>query len=94
MSYSFSATAATKDEAGKKVEEKLAEVVASQPVHDFDRQTAQDAAEAVIEHLASPGEDQEVVVHVSGSLGWSNEPAANSFTSASLSISASILPKS
>lgn len=48
MSYSITATAATKDEAGKKVEEQLAQVVASQPVHEFDRQTAQNAAEAVL----------------------------------------------
>lgn len=93
MSYSFSVTAATKDEAGKKVEEQLAQVVAGQPVHDFDRQTAQDAAEAIIEHLASPGEGQEVCVYVSGSLGWNSEPAANNFTSANVSVTASIRDK-
>lgn len=93
MSYSISATAATKDEVGKKVEEQLAQVVTSQPVHEFDRQTAQDAAEAVIEHLVAPGEGQEVTVYVSGSLGWNGDPAANSFTSANLSVTASIRDK-
>lgn len=37
MSYSFSITAESKDEAGKKVEAELAKIVEAQPVHDFDR---------------------------------------------------------
>lgn len=96
MSYSFAVRAATKDEAGKKVEEELGKVVASQPVHDFDRQAAQDAAEAFIEKLVDPAEGQEVFVYVSGSLGWKDvgDDAAGKFASANISVQASIQPKS
>lgn len=94
MSYSFSTTAATKDEAGKKVEEQLAQVVQSQPVHEADRQAAQDAAEGMINCLAEPGEGQEIIVYVSGSLGWSGSyPDSYTLTNSNVSVQASVRDK-
>lgn len=90
MSYSFSITANTKDEAGVKVEAELANVVNGQPVHQADRQAAQNAAESFINMLADPGETECIVVSVSGSLGWRAEGV---FTSANVNVSASLWPR-
>ena len=89
MSYSFSVVAGSKDEAGVKVEAELGKVVASQPSHEFDRQAAQDAAEAFIDVLREPGEGERVGVSVSGSLSWQS---ADVFTGASVNVSAWIAP--
>jgi hypothetical protein len=94
MSYSFSITAASRDEAGKKVEEQLALVVSSQPSHGADRQAAQDAAEAFINTLTEPGENEQVSVNMSGSLGWRGSVDDGVFTHASINISAAIVSKS
>lgn len=90
MSYSFSVRASTKDDAGVKVEAELATVVAGQPVHEADRQAAQDTAEAFIDVLRDPSDSEEIVVSVSGSLSWSE---ANVFTGAAVSVNAHIQPK-
>lgn len=90
MSYSFSIQAATKDEAGIKVETELGKVVTSQPSHAADRQAAQNAAEAFIDVLREPGEGQHIGVSMSGSLSWQ---AADVFTGASVNISAFIARK-
>lgn len=94
MSYSFSITAGSKDEAGKKVEEQLAQVVASQPIHEADRQAAQDTAEGMINCLADPGDGKEISVYVSGSLGWSGVyPDSHAVTSSNVSVTASVRDK-
>ena len=93
MSYSFIVTADTKDDAGKKVEEQLGQVVASQPSHEFDRQVAQNAAEGFIDVLADPKEGEEIYVSVVGSLSWSGDPAPNVFSNASVSVHASVRTK-
>lgn len=90
MSYSFSVVADTKDEAGVKIEAELAKVVEGQPTHEADRQAAQDAAEAIIDVLDDPGENECVNVYVAGSLGWRSE---NHFISANVNISASLSTK-
>ena len=90
MSYSFSITADTKDEAGVKVEAELGKVVASQPTHEFDRQAAQDAAEAFVDVLKEPSEGERIAVSVFGSLSWS---ATDVFTSANINVSARIESK-
>jgi hypothetical protein len=90
MSYSFGVTADTKDEAGKKVEAELAQVVLSQPTHAADRQAAQDAAEAFIAVLRDPTEGEQIGVSMSGSLSGQAE---NIFTGASVNISAWIARK-
>lgn len=94
MSYSFSITAADQDEAGKKVEAELAKVVQQQPVHEADRQAAQDAAEGIINSLPAPGEGKEMVVYVSGSLGWNGSyPDSHVLSSGNVSVSVSIRDK-
>lgn len=95
MSYSFSITANTKDEAGVKVEEQLAAVVLAQPNHIVDRQAAQDAAEAFIDVLAEPSETEQIVVHVNGSVSWRNAGAGADacYIGANLSINASLTAK-
>jgi hypothetical protein len=87
MSYCFSVKAASKDEAGVKVEAELGKVVEWQPTHAADRQAAQDAAEAFINLLTDPGEGECIQVNVSGSLSWRD---ADVFTHANVSVSASI----
>lgn len=90
MSYSFTITADTKDDAGVKVEAELGKVVEGQPSHEFDRQAAQDAAEAFIDVLADPKEGECITVFMSGSLSWSKEKV---FTSASVNVRAYLAPK-
>ncbi len=87
MSYSFSITAKTKDEAYAKVEAELAKVVASQPSHAADKQAAQDVAKAFIDMLKEPNEGEGIRVDMSGSLSWHD---ADTFTAASVSINAYI----
>jgi|HubBroStandDraft_1064217.scaffolds.fasta_scaffold328622_1 hypothetical protein len=91
MSYSFAIQADTKDEAGVKVEAELGKVVEGQPSHAFDRQAAQDAAEAFIDVLRDPKEGEYVGVSMSGSLSWQE---TNVFTGASVNVSAFIARKS
>lgn len=90
MSYSFSVSAKTKDAAGVEIEKALAIVVASQTMHEADRQAAQDAAQRFIDLLREPHEGEHVVVSMSGSLSWYEGGA---FTGASVNISAYIAPK-
>jgi hypothetical protein len=93
MSYSFSITAATKDEAGVKVEAELGKVVESQPSHAADRQAAQDAAEAFIGVLTEPGEGECIRVDMWGSLGWRGESGDGIFISAQVNVNAYIAAK-
>lgn len=94
MSYSFSVKAANRDDAGKKVEDELAKVVQSQPVHEGDRQAAQDAAEGMIDCVPEPGEGEEIIVNVSGSLGWKGSyPDSHVINSAHVSVSVSVRDK-
>lgn len=90
MSYSFGIQADSKGEVAGLVEAELDKVVASQPIHENDRKVAQDAAEACVEQLVEPGEGEVVSVSVSGSLGWRAE---GEFTSANVSVSASVRQK-
>lgn len=89
MSFSFTVTAASKAEALVKIEEQFASVVQSQPTHAADQQTVTAAAAASVNTLVDPSETEVVYVSVSGSLGWRGE---GEFTSASLSVTASIRP--
>lgn len=90
MSYSFSITADSKDEAGVKVEAELAHVVLTQPVHEHDRQAAQNVAEAFIDLLTEPQPGEHFVVSVNGSLGRRSE---GHFLHANVAVAASIQPK-
>ena|ERR1700729_1758305 len=90
MSYSFSIRVDSKDEAGIAVDDQLDEIVASQPIHNQDRQETQDAVEAFIELLRDPEENEEITITVSGSVVAG---ADKEITSASVNISVAISTK-
>lgn len=95
MSYSFTVRAATQAEVIAKVDDELAKVVASQPVHRVDSLQARAAALAFVDVLPQPSGDQDVCVSVNGSLGWSGllGTPEMSLTSASVSVHASLIAK-
>lgn len=94
MSYSFNAKAGSKTELLEAVKSKLAEVVASQPVHSRDEAQAAVTTEAVLGLIADPAEGEEVNAYVSGSLGWRGDVSnPEAITSASVNISVSITNK-
>lgn len=92
MSYSFCIVAASLAVASTAVAVELDKVTESQPIHAADREQAEAAATAFINLLEEPGENQEVVVNVSGSISrWPAE--AEKFSSASVSVNAYIRQK-
>lgn len=90
MSYSFNLTAATKAEAIEKVAVALNGVVLQQPEHEADSRQTLATAEAYINMLTDPDENQVVYVNVSGSLGWRSEGV---YISSNVSVSCSVLTK-
>lgn len=92
MSYSIGVRAATKALVLEKVAEELNKVAAAQPVHDRDRGEAYEAAKAFVGVLAEPAAGQEVVVSVSGSLGWTGREDLNNvgITASSVTVYASL----
>ena len=81
MSYSFSVKAATKAELGTKIQEELAKVVASQPIHAADTGQALTAAWSIFSLLPDdPARD--ITASISGSI-WKNEAG---FQSVSLNL--------
>lgn len=74
MSYSISATGATKAEAKANIEKAFdASVLASQPIHKRDKFTALNAANDMIDLLTDVAPPNQVIhVSLSGSLGWQN----------------------
>ena len=65
MSYSFTVIAATRADAREKIKTKLAQVVASQPIHNADRDQAQAAADALIDILPDDA-SRDLVVSING----------------------------
>jgi hypothetical protein len=90
MSYSFSVTAASKAEAKQKIAAEFDSILASQPVHAADRASAQAAAEAFVDVLKDPAEDEQIAVSVNGYVSWRAE---GEFTGASVGVSAGVRPK-
>lgn len=71
MSYSFTATASTKQEAKDLIASNFENVVASQGVHAADRSAAVACGQAFVDVLtAEPGDNEEIHVSMYGSLGW------------------------
>lgn len=91
MSYSFSVTADTKEDATRQIRERFDEVVVAQPSHTADKGAAVVAAQILVRVLADPQDGAEIFVNMYGSLSWR---AADVFTSASLTINASLRDKS
>lgn len=89
MSYSFSVTATSKVEAKEKIAAQFDTILASQPVHAADRSSAQAAAEAFVDVLRDPAENEQVAVTVNGYVSWQAE---GEFTGASVGVSAAVRP--
>jgi hypothetical protein len=90
MSYSFSIRAKTKSEASDTVAAELAQVGVTQPVHVADWEIALTTAEAMVKLLEDPSDTEEIGVSVSGYLSWREE---GRFTTANVSVTASLVPK-
>lgn len=89
MSYSFTVSAFTKDEAKQKITRSFDEVVSNQPIHQRDRAAAEAAAHAFVDVCPDPAtEAQQVQVTVYGSVGWRGDQSDANVTSASVNISA------
>jgi len=87
MSYSFSVTASTKDEAKEKIAEQFAKVIEGQPSHAADKDNALAAAGAFIDLLTDVPADHHIAVSMHGSLGW-NSDAPDKYTGAGVGVSA------
>lgn len=73
MSYSFSITASTKDEAEEKVAKEFEAILAIQPYHAKDMAHALENAYAAIS-LMRDDDTQDIRVECWGSLMWSTDP--------------------
>ena len=93
MSYSFSFTAASKSEAKERVATELDKVVESQPMHAADREQAAAAADAFIDLVPEPKDDQAIYVSMSGSVSWTGDQDNRNVTGGAVNISASISSK-
>ena len=92
MSYSFSIRAANKAAAKAEVSKLLAQTVEVQKEHSHDRAQAEAAAHAFIDALVDDAA-YEVAVSMHGSVGWRNlEDGSKEFTSASVGVSAYLVP--
>lgn len=91
MSYSFNIRAISRETAKYAVRHELDMVVHDHPAHANDRAAAIATASALIDLLEAPKALQEISVSVAGSLCKFNGEAG--FTSASLSVHASVLDK-
>jgi hypothetical protein len=85
MSYSFTITADTKEEATRQIREKFDEVVAAQPSHAADREAAVVAGQTLTRLLADPPEGDEIYVNMYGSLSWKHD-APDQFPNGSLTV--------
>lgn len=83
MSYSFSARGRTPEEVFAKAGEEFATIISTQPVHAKDEAAILAAVTAMVSPL-KPQEDEQIVISVSGSLGWRSE---DEFTSAQMGVS-------
>lgn len=89
MSFSFTATAASKADVHAKVDEQFDAVEQSQPVHARDRRAVLAAASACVDTLVDPAEGECVHVSAAGYLSWRAE---GEFTGASVSVTAVVRP--
>jgi hypothetical protein len=88
MSYSFTVSGATKEEAASQVDEKMAAVVEGQPEHKADKEMAVATAKAMIDILSDLGPGERISVTVSGHVSWREK---GKYTAASLNVGASIV---
>lgn len=92
MSYSFVVTADNKVDATRQIREHFDHVVEVQPSHAADKEAAVVAAQTLVRLLAEPDESEEILVIMSGSLGWVND-SPEKFLHANVSINTSLRSK-
>lgn len=93
MSYSFTITAPSKEEAKQAIAAKFDEVIASQPAHAKDKDAALATANAFIDLVKAEVPDDHVVsVNMHGSVGW-NVEAPNDLTGAGVGVSVHFIAK-
>ena len=95
MSYSFNVRAATLALALTAVADKMAEVVAQQPVHKIDEATVNAQAAAVGALLTEAESDRDVVFYVSGSISTAStsEGAPPFVTGVNVSVGAHLVAR-
>lgn len=92
MSYSFSVTADTKEDATRKIREQFDAVVVAQPSHAADKEAVVVAAQTFVRLLAEPHAGDEIYVNICGSLSWRHD-VPEEFLGADTSINASLRNK-
>lgn len=90
MSYSFSVTGSTKEEAIEAAKEEMDKVVVNQPPHAADAPAVAAAVNAFVELLADDT-SKKVGVSVHGSLSWKGSDPAISIAGANLSVTVSLM---
>jgi hypothetical protein len=95
LSYSFSKTGATKAIVLALVKHELENVVAQQPIHSADQAQAMAVAEAFIEIIPDPNENQDVAISLNGSVSWISGGTAQPdvVTGASVGVNAYLVAK-
>ena len=93
MSYSFSVTADTKEDATRQIREQFDAVVVAQPSHASDKEPVVVAAQSLVRLLAEPHDGDEIYVNMYGWLGWHRD-VPEEFLCASAAINVSLRNKS
>ena len=95
MSYSFSITANTKEDAITQIRDRFDEIAVSQPTHAADKEAVIVAAHSFVSLLEDPKDGSDIYVNVSGSLSWHWDLSAppKKFRSANVSITAGLRDK-
>lgn len=87
MSYSFQVAGDSKESVTGQIRTQFDSLLKSQPIHAADKEAAVVAAQALVRILADPGENEEILVNVHGSLNWRHDmPEELKFLSASLAV--------
>ena len=94
MSYSFSVTADTKEDATRQIREQFDNVVVAQPSHAVDKEAAVVAAQTLVRLLVDPSDGDEIYVLMNGSLSWRLAFPPGEFTQANVNINVSLRNKS
>lgn len=96
MSYSFNVRGADRHEVDRLAALEFEKIVASQPMHEVDRNQARTAVHGFTQMLGTPTDGMELSVSVAGSISWEagpNDGDAPRLTATSLSVSAMVVQK-
>lgn len=89
MSYAFNVRGATREEVMGQVVAELDKVVASQPIHEADRASAEEVVKSFI-NLVEEDEDLDYYVSVSGSVSYKGD---QSITGANVNVGVRLVDK-